>query len=187
MANVDAPRGLVPRRHKNGAPYSGACNRYYVAAGESNNIFIGDPVSLTGAADAAGIPTVAQSTAGDAIVGVVVGFENLTSDNLSKTYRPASTEGYLLVADDPDLEYVIQSDGSYAATNAGLNGDIIVGTGNTALGTSAVELDQSTVASTNTLALRILGAEIREDNEIGANTDVRVMINLHPHRQITGA
>ena len=187
MANVDAPRGLIPRRHKNGAPYSGASNRYYVAAGESNNIFIGDPVSLTGDADASGIPAVAQSASGDAILGSVVGFENLTSDNLSKTYRPAGTAGYLLVSDDPDLEYVIQSDGIYTATDAGLNAHIIVGTGSTALGTSGVELNQSTAAVTNTLALRILGIEVREDNEVGLNADLRVKINLHPHNQILGA
>lgn len=187
MANVDAPRGLVPRRHKNGAPYSGASNRYYVAAGESNNIFIGDPVSLTGTGDAAGVPAVERSGVGDAIVGVVVGYENLTSDGLSQTYRPASTAGYLLVADDPDLEYTIQSAGTFAVASIGLNADIVIGTGSTSLGTSGVELDQSTAATTNTLALRILGIEVREDNEVGLNADLRVKINLHPHNQILGA
>ena len=45
--------GLTPVRYKSGAPYNGAANLYSVAAGESNNIFIGDPVVISGTGDAA--------------------------------------------------------------------------------------------------------------------------------------
>lgn len=195
MANNDAPFGLKPVRHANGAPYSGACNRYYVASGESNNIFIGDPVALSGTGNAEGIPGVVRATAGagssagDGPVGVVVGFENLTSDNLSRTYRPASTEMFVLVADDPDLEYEIQEDsdgGAVAVGSVGLNANFIIGTGSTTTGVSATELDSSTAATTATLDMRILGIKQAPDNEVGTNAVWRVRLLNHPHRTNEG-
>ncbi|MEM8615312.1 MAG: hypothetical protein AAGF20_00100 [Pseudomonadota bacterium] len=189
MANADAPRGFIPRRHKNGAPYSGACKRYYVASGESNDLFIGDPVDLSGSGDAAGVPGV-QQPAGQNVIGVIVGVENLTSDNLSRTYRPASTAMYVMVADDPDLEFEIQEDstgGALAAADIGLNADFVIGTGDTTFGTSAAEIDSSTKATTATLGLRILELAQREDNEIGTNANWLVKFNLHRHNNATGA
>lgn len=44
MANIDAPFGLRPIRHKSGAPYNGAVNPYYVASTYATALFIGDPV-----------------------------------------------------------------------------------------------------------------------------------------------
>jgi len=55
------PFGLTPVRYKSGAPYNGAANLYSVAAGETNNIFIGDPVLISGTGDAAGIPGVVRA------------------------------------------------------------------------------------------------------------------------------
>lgn len=195
MANADAPRGFVPVRHANGAPYSGAATRYYIASGESNNIFIGDPVALSGDADANGVPGVVRATAGagssagDGPVGVVVGFENLTSDNLSRSYRPGATAGYLLVADDPFLEYEIQEDsdgGAIAVASVGLNANFIIGTGSTTTGLSAVELDSNTAATTAALDCRILGLVQRADNEAGVNAKWRVKLNNHPHLVLEG-
>lgn len=192
MANSDAPRGFIPRRHANGAPYSGACKRYYVASDETNNIFIGDPVDLAGDGDANGVPEVVRATAGSGgyVVGVVVGYENLTSDNLSSPYRPASTAGYLLVADDPSLEFEIQEDSdsaTLAATSIGLNADFAIGTGNTSTAISATELDSNTADTTNTLQCRILELANRGDNEIGTNAKWLVRFNLHRYNYTTGA
>lgn len=190
MANDDTPFGLKPKRHKNGAPYSGAPTRYYRPATDATNIFIGDPVTVDGSGDADGIPSVVLSTAGDtnAITGVVVGVENLTSDNLSRTYLPSGEEGFLLVADDPDLEFEIQEDSDGAAlavADIGLNAALVIGAGNTTTGISAVELDSSSKAATATQQLRILGLVRRADNEVGDNAKWRVMINNHT--QSTGA
>jgi len=189
MANTDAAFGLKPMRHRDGSPYNGASKRYYVGTGDANNIFIGDVVKLSGSGSTEGIPGIVQhtagagSSAGDGPVGVVVGFENLTSGNLSRTYRPASTAMYVLVADGPNLMFAVQEDsvgGALAVTDIGLNADIIIGTGNTLTGTSAFELDSSSAAVTATLDCRIHEVLQRPDNEVGANAIWLVSLNNHP-------
>jgi hypothetical protein len=178
MANNDAPRGFVPVSNAYGAPWTGAPRRYYIASGEAYDLYIGDPVALSGTGDAFGVPGIVRATAGagssagDGPVGVVVGFENLTSDNLSKSYRPNGTAGYVLVCDDPFALYEIQEDSdsaTLAVTDIGLNANFIIGTGNTYTGTSATELDSNTAAVTATLDCRIIGLSPRINNEIGAN------------------
>ena len=76
MANANIARGLTPVRHINGAPYSGSGRMYYVPASDGTALYIGDPViTVTGSADAAGIPTVTRAAAGGGtyITGVVTG------------------------------------------------------------------------------------------------------------------
>jgi hypothetical protein len=185
MANADAPRGFTPIRQLGSAPHSGGVGRYYIGTGDSNNIFIGDPVDLGGTGNTAGTaPSVVRATAGSGgyVVGVVVGIENLTSDNLSRTYRPASTEGYLLVADNPNEEFEIQEDSdaeTLAITAIGSNIDFIIGTGNTTTGISATELNSNTCDTTNTLQCRVMRLVDRPDNEIGAQAKWIVKFNLH--------
>lgn len=195
MANSDATRGFIPVSDASGRPWSGAARRYYVAVGDTTNIFIGDPVALTGTGDAFGVPAVtlatagAGSSAGDGPVGVVVGYENLTSDNLSRTYRPGSTAGYLLVCDDPNTLYEIQEDSdsaTLAVTSIGLNANFIIGTGNTTTGVSATELDSNTAATTATLDCRIVGLVQRPDNEIGANAKWLVKLINNPYLVLEG-
>jgi hypothetical protein len=195
MPNSDAPSGLTPVRFRDGTPYNGAHGRYYIASGEAYNLFIGDPVALSGTGSPEGIPGIVRATsgggssAGDGMLGVVVGFENLTSDNLSRTYRPSGTAGYVLVADSPNLVYEVQEDSdasSLAVTDIGLNANFIIGTGNTLNGNSAVELDSSTVATTATLDLRVLGLVQRPNNEIGTNAKWLVAANNHPWLVLEG-
>lgn len=194
MANANVPRGLTPKRHRNGEPYSGSVTRYYVPASDSTAIFIGDPVTITGSADANGVAAVTRSTAagGSYITGVVQGIDLVGSNvgfGFSNRYRPASAEMYLLVADNPDLVFEIQEDsvgGALAAADIGLNADLIIAAGSTYTGESAAMLDTSTKATTATLQLKILGLVQRPDNEVGSLAKVEVMINLHTHRQVAG-
>ena len=188
MANTDTPRGLRPVRHRNGAPYNGAANLYFIPATDGTAVFLGDAVKLAGSADAEGVPTVAQAAAGDTICGVVVGFE-ANRDNLALTYRVASTARYVWVADDPDLVFEIQEDsdgGALAAADVGNNADIIVGSGSTVTGLSGMELDSNT-KGTATATLRIMRLVPRADNEIGTNAMWEVMINEHRFTTTTGA
>lgn len=193
MANTDAPFGFKPVRHRSGAPYSGSATRYHVAAGETNNIFIGDPVKLTGTGgelNEGGLRAgVELAAAGDTLIGIVVGFENLTSDNLSRTYRPASTEGYLLVVDDPEVLFEVQEDsdgGALAVANIGQNINHVAGTGNTLTGTSASEIDSSSAATTATLSFRIVGLSPRVGNAVGNQAKWLVAINDHAYTTTTG-
>ena len=191
MANSDTPFGFKPVRKIGAQPNSGGVNRYYIGTGDSNNIFIGDPVDDSGTGDTKGVPGVVRATAGSGgyVRGVVVGIENNTSDNLSRTYRPLSTAAYVLVADDPDAEFEVQEDSVGNAldeTVMGSNIDFIIGSGNTTTGISATEIDSSSADTTNTLQCRVLGLVQREDNAIGTNAKWLVRFNLHRARYTTG-
>lgn len=124
-----------------------------------------------------------KATAGDgnAVTGVIVGFAADPS-NLDRIYNPASTARVAFVADDPDLIFEVQADGAIAATQVGLNANLIfTNAGSTTSGLSGVELDTSAVAADASNQLTILRVADRPGrNEIGsAWTIVEVRINNH--------
>lgn len=178
MANVDTPFGLKPVRMLDGSPFNGCVDMFYVPSSDATAYYIGDPVKPAGSADAAGVMSVAQCAAGDPILGSVVGFADATS--MAAGYGAASTIRYVLVAHGQDILFEIQEDadgGALAAADIGLNAAIIVGSPNTTMKRSGVELDTSTKNTTATLALRIRGLAQRPDNELSANSKVLVSIN----------
>lgn len=179
MANVDSPFGARPVYNGNGSPWNGATQLCAIAAGDATATFVGDWVKLAGSADSTtGVPTVVQAAAGDALYGVIVGFEPNLSD-LTLNYRAASTLRYCHVCTDRDAIYVMQEDSvgnNLAVTEVGLSTDIVVGSGNTTSGKSAMELDSSDTA-TAAGQLRIMGLYRSADNEIGTNAKWLVRIN----------
>ncbi len=97
MANVDAPRGFTPIRHRNGAPYTGSGNPYVVLSGYGFALFVGDPViRVSGGSNTAKIDTTggtfeigtlgsvqkAAATTNTFITGIIVGFNELPTDRL---------------------------------------------------------------------------------------------------------
>lgn len=196
MANTDIPFGLKPVGYFNGAPWDGKFNIYYVPSTDATAIFRGDLVTMSGTGSADGMwPGVQQTAAGDTtIVGVAIGFgtsPNLMADptNLARTYRPASTAMYVAVVDDPNVVFEVQEDsdgGAIAVTAIGNNANVVVGTGSTTTGTSAMELDSSDV-NTVTANLRILRLANRPDNALGTNAKWLVLINEHIYRTTTGS
>lgn len=203
MANIDRAYGLIPLRHRNGAPYNGAANPYVVDAGDGTALFIGDPVILTGTSNTSEVeapgagsfqpgtlPVVTIATAGASnfITGIVVA---VAADPvaLENVHRLASTERIVFVADDPDLLFSIQEDsvgGALAATSVGLNANLVAGAGSTVTNLSGWELDSSGAATTNNLQLRIERLLNQEDNEIGINARWEVAILQHSLRNLTG-
>lgn len=199
MPNVSKIRGFVPVKHSTGAPYNGQANIYAVAAADSTALFVGDPVILDGGAHTNGIATVTKAGASGAVLGVVVGIVNPKLDPVSGSmtagsialdtpqYRPASTFGYLLVADAPDLEYEVeQATGSNASytflvADVGLNAGHTTVAGSTATGASGACLDMATKATTATLPWKILGAVQRVDNEVitGTSTAVKLRVKIN--------
>lgn len=198
MANVDAPFGLRPIRHKSGAPYNGAATPYYINASYGTALFIGDPViKVAGGSNAAAItapglgtfgvgtlPEIEKATAGDGnrITGVIVGFSTLAS-NLDYKHNPVSTERVAMVCDDPDVVFEIQADGAVAAASMGLNAVLIyTHSGSTTTGLSGVELDTTSdgPAADASNQLLILRASNRPDNDTtAAHCKVEVLINQH--------
>jgi len=201
MANIDAPFGLRPLRHRNGAPYNGAVNPYYIAS-DVAALFIGDPVVKTGESNTAAItvpggghfpigtlPEVTKATAGDgnAITGVIVGFAALP-DNLSLKHNTANTERVAFVCDDPDVVFEIQADGTIAAAQVGLNAVLIyTNAGSAITGYSGAELDTTidVPAADASNQLTIQRVVNREDNAAGANARVEVKINNHTESNAT--
>ena len=174
------PFGLTPIRYKSGAPYNGAANLYSVAAGETNNIFIGDPVIISGTGDAAGVPGVARAAAGERMTGVVVGFapkDNVAAGSttaINRGYRAASEADYLLVADDYNLLFAVEEDavgGALATTDIGNNADLVAGTGSVYTKRSGYMLDSSTKVTT-TAQVRIWGFDQTIGNTIGGTAPV---------------
>jgi len=198
MANVDAAFGLSPSRYLNGAPYNGQANAYVVPASDATALFIGDPVIFAGSSNAAAIgdfgpgtlATVTQATGGtastEAVLGVVVGFDPILgagSDGRdSNIYRVASTQRVVWVADDPQIVFEVQSDGTTVVADIGLNCQYIIGTGSAVTGLSGGELDDSEAATTLTDMLKILGVTKRPGNDLGLNNVLDVLINQHQFR-----
>ena len=187
--------GFRPVKHQTGAPYNGQLNRYMISASDSQVTNVGDFVQLSDNAalvDTAGFgvyPAVERIGSGTAvpIVGVVVGFEVNYSDLAAgSSYRAASTRRVALVADATDLIFAGPQDavgGVVAAASVGLNVAINLGTaGSTAPYASGMSVDSSTVATTATLPLQIVGVTASPDNDETSTArpaELLVRVNTH--------
>lgn len=196
MANTDSPFGLIPKMMFDGSPWNGKYRVYYVPSTDGTAIYKGDLVTLSGTGSADGkYPGIQQTAAGDTtIVGVAIGFGTSPSlmfdiNNLTRNYRAASTAMYVAVVDDPAVIFEAQEDSvgaALAVTEIGNNADVVVGSGSTTTGQSAMEIDSST-AVTTTANLRILRLVDRPDNVLGDNAKWLVMINEHVYRTTVGS
>lgn len=191
MANNDAPFGLRLVNSLGSAGFNARVKPYYVPAGDSTAIFIGDcvvrtsdgantsrVVAIGGTFEAGQLPEVTRVTAGDGnpITGVVVGVMPVTQDSV--IYRAASTERVLLVCDDPNAEFEIQADGDLTETMVGLNAVLIdTHAGSTVTGLSGTELDTGTdvpaADASNQLTIQRIGMGV--DNDTGAANQVAVV------------
>lgn len=208
MANPNTPRGLLPYCHFDGSVWNGSANKYYLPSGYATALFIGDPVStLSTNNDNFGVPSIqVMATPGTTpIIGVIVGIvaggqsysysSPVTRDQ--PIYHLASTVQYVLVADDPNLLYMVQDDASAQATAAnlwaGLNANLVAGSGSTTTGYSGWQLASSTVAVTNTLDVKIMRPLDQPDNVVGTvantNTHAKWLVKLNRYQyanQIAG-
>jgi hypothetical protein len=186
---------------KNGAGWNGAVSMYYIASGDGTATFVGDIVKMSDSSAAAstadlgyGRPLVVQAAAGastDIHVGCLVsvnqhlGVSNANL-NLNRIHRPASVGMYVYVADSNGLVMVGQSDDDTETGDTdyvGANADIIVAAGSTTTGISGMEIDSTTVETTATLPLKIVGVVLAVDNVI-TNTKLKFecMINAGPYK-----
>lgn len=192
MASVLA--GFRPVKHMNGSPYNGQVNRYMISASDTQVTNVGDFVQLSDNAalvDTAGFgvyPAVERIGSGTAvpIVGVVVGFEPDYSNLNAGNYRAASTRRVALVADSPDIIFAGPQDGGggvVAAASVGLNVSINLGTaGSTAPYASGMSVDSSTVATTTTIPLQIMGVTASPDNdETSTSRPAELLVRVNTH------
>jgi hypothetical protein len=188
MANVARVNGFRPVRYLNGAPYNGAVTRYFVGAADTTALFEGDLVKLgTATTSPIGMRSVTRAAAGDALVGAIVGFEVDTSVLDTPTYRPASTERTVLVADDPNILFVAQENGDTTPlklADAGLNVNFVVAAGSTSTGRSGMQIASPTVTTTATMSLKLIEPLQAVDNELVANgqANTRWVVKINNHQ-----
>lgn len=197
MASVLA--GFRPVKHLTGAPYNGQLNRYMISASDTAVTNVGDLVVLSDNAalvdgDQGVYPAVERAGSGTsaAIVGVVVGFEPDYSNLNTGNYRAASTRRVALVADSPDLIFAAPQDGTggvVAAASVGLNVAVNLGTAaSTAPWASGMSVDSSTVATTNTLPLTIVGVTASPDQDVTSTArPAELLVKINTHQFANGA
>lgn len=192
MANVSRPNGFKPVKHQNGSPFNGQGNLYYFASADGTAAYIGDAVKVSGTADPAygNAPSVTLAAAGDAIVGVIVGFlADPTNLNVAGTGRAASTNRYVWVADATDLVFEVEtSNGTLTIVDVSLNINHAVGTPSATMARSGATVDAGTKATTATLTFKVRGFAPRDDNDpTAAASKVWVTINNHQLGASTGS
>lgn len=183
MANVNAPFGLSPIG-STGGPFTGICEVMTIPASEGTAVGVGDPVLAVGSsttnADGTVTKDVKIAATTDVFEGVVVAVLPDTRD--STIYRAASTLRRVLVCSDPNALFVIQEGTggtAFTAADAGLNASLSIGSPSTTTGKSGCTLDNSTGATTNTRAVKLIRPLPALDNAIGDSCRWVVRINRH--------
>jgi hypothetical protein len=178
MPNTNNPRGLVPLKQTESGYVNQGLETCYVAAGDATPLYVGDPVTLSGSADAAGVIGVTRAGVNGPFKGVVAGFVPDGTTNMLG-YRPASTAAYVLVHCDQDALFEVQADTALAAADIGLNASLVVGSGSAYSKVSGFKLDAATKATTATLGVKIVGLSQKPGNDFGAYNKVLVRLNQH--------
>ena len=161
MATTASPYGLVPVNLTGGIPFAGSTRMFPLASNYATSIFFGDVVKLVNDG------TIAKDTGTSALtpIGVFMGC-NYMDATYGPTFRqmytantvPAnSTLTIAYVCDDPNDVFKIQGSASMTQTMLFNNAAVVQGSGVTTSGNSGVTLDVSSVNTTDTLPLRIMG------------------------------
>tara|TARA_S200002703_G_scaffold91952_1_gene79476 strand:- start:12 stop:656 length:645 start_codon:yes stop_codon:yes gene_type:complete len=196
MANANGSFGLRPisklGQNTNSTGASGY-TLYEIAAGNSNAIYQGSPVIplSTGFIDIVG--AAAGGTVG--LLGVFNGCEyvsSTTGEKIFSNFWPGSGADTnfpvrAFVYDDPMQMYAIASDASLTS-EATLRGHVFANanfssgtSGSTTTGKSSAALAVSTIATTNSLNLRIMGWQEDPENEDFTAAGIPVIVRLNNH------
>jgi hypothetical protein len=193
MANSIGPQGFKPSRYLNGACWNGAANLYYIPSTDTNQFNVGDAVKSAAGADPNGLPAVTKITNGtDTVRGVIIGClrqtpnnPSLVGINLDLTVQniPATKlqNYWVLVVDDPQVLFELQDDGLAAltATASNKNASFTVANPTAPAQNSATVLSTASVATTQSLNLRIFGLVQKPNNAFGAYATWLVKFNQH--------
>jgi hypothetical protein len=182
MANVDKPFGMRPLGNLSA---TGAQKQYAyrIATNQSGAIFQGDLVTVFD-----GFLVRFNPATHTAAVGVFNGcnyVDPTTGKPTWKNYYPGLvnvTQGVISaeVLDDPNQLFLIQADEDVEQADIGKNADVIMGTGNSVTGASAMELDSSTIENTAALNVKIVGFYDSPDNTPGEDF-VTVVVKINEH------
>ena len=196
MANNDTSYGLRAVSRQGSTVSSMGTSEYRIASDNSNPIFQGMAVIPL----AGGVIDDLQAAAGGnvSIVGVFSGCEYVSSTTgkvVFSNYWPGSGADSTypvkaFVYDDPNQLFQIATSNVVAAANtetevrAAVFANIALATGNsgsTATGLSSATADLNTIATTNTLALRIMGVQDDPANDDFTAAGIPLIVRINNH------
>lgn len=186
MASSASPYGMIPVQNQGAGYNTQGFETYPILDGYTTALYFGDVVKL-------GSDNYVQKDTGTSTLtpwGVFVGCEYIDPSLgylYESQYWPASTTtGYTTGAKQPKARIItfpwavfqIQANGSVAQDAIGQNAAIVQTAGSSIFGKSRNALNAGSVATTNTLPLRIVGFPELPGNAPGdAYTDVLVVFN----------
>lgn len=205
MANVvRAGQGFRALWNSASVGMAAGVNIYFQPASDATATAVGDVVKLVATSVApsvqttnlyypvAYLPTVTRITATtDIAVGVVCGFLPDPANLQYSNYRLASTDRYVLVIDDPLVEFENEVNGAYTYnTLVGLNISPKIGaiTTVTNVALSNMEVDGTTAATTSTLMFRVKRYVQRVDNQVDTTSPAaaKVVLQFNAHQYLAG-
>lgn len=194
MTDTAAPFGLRPVASLAQGYNTQGFSTFDILDGYTTGIFFGDVVKLA-------TTGVIQKDTGTTTLtpqGIFVGcrYKDPTLGYiLDAQYWPASTTtgetGVLnpvgKVVNDPNAVFAIQADATVAKTALGANAAVVQGAGNTQFGISRVSLSASSINTTDTLPLRIVGLYDIPGNAWGDSYPILLCkFNNHQLTTLTG-
>ena len=200
MASTDAPFGFMPYGDILRANWYAIVTEYATAVHVGDAAEIGGTAITTKRRGTIQNMQVEETGAAGSMLGSVLSLED--SSGVPVSYLAASTvgdgtvAGYALISDHPQQVYIAQEDGdtsSIVAANIGLNVEgISTHSGDTNTGRSKMELDSSSVATTGTLAWKLIGVHpddsISSAGAAGNHARFIVMVNsAHKGSNVLGA
>jgi len=187
MSATATPYGFRPVNLVGGRVYAGAFRQIPIASAYPTAIYFGDAVKLVSGGTIE--KDVGTSTMTPVGIFVGVSYTNSTLGYWQQDqYWPAATvasDAMAYVVDDPSAIFQIQANGSVAATALGNNAAIVQTAGNSTMKLSRVTLNYASVATTNTLPVRIVDFVRGGGSTPGdAYTDVLVQWNFGMHQYL---
>lgn len=200
MPTTSAPYGLIPIQLVGGGTSTAGVRQYKLLSNSSTGFFYGDIVNI-GAGVATPVTATPTTTRnGNTPWGIFVGCSYYDTNGQPRYSQYLPANGYttynsygdilLSVMDDPNMVMQVQASGSVANTDIGKNAALTnFSAGSTTTGNSKVQLDQSSINTTNTLGVKIIAIAPGPNNAAGDTyTDVWVRWNqnVHAYNNILG-
>jgi hypothetical protein len=196
MANINGAFGLRPVGKMGQNTNSTGATEYRIASGNTNAIYQGSPVIPL----AAGVIDIVGAAAGGTVglLGVFWGCEyvsSVTGEKVFSNYWPGSGADSnhpvkAFVYDDPAQLFLIATSNVVAGADTEAevraavfaNANFATGaSGSTVTGLSSATLDLNTIATTNTLNLRIMSVMDDPENSDFASAGVGIIVRLNNH------
>jgi len=180
MSTSATPYGFRPVGLLGGGDWSNSIRHIKLTNSYGTSIFYGDVVKVV----ATGTVEKDSGTTTMTPVGIFVGCSYTDPSSSQPTYAQmwtastSATDIMAYVVDDPNVVFQAQGDATLAQTALGNNVAVVQTAGSTSIGTSKNAIDSSTIATTKTLPVRIIGFIDGPNSSVGDTyTDVLCKFN----------